>query len=80
MEGMRAAVLWTVRAHRRLGAAVAKPKDAGAGVIEREDIWGRSVAPRLADWAGRPPGRRRVPTCAAAGAHPQGVQGSNGWS
>ena len=55
-------------AHARGGAAVPKLKDGGAGVIEREDIWGRSVAPRLADWAGRPPGRRRVPTCAAAGA------------
>ena len=49
---------------------VVKPKNAGTDVIERGDFWGRSVAPRLADWAGRPPGRRRVPTCAAAGAHP----------
>ena len=46
--------------HPRVGAAMAKPKGAGAGVIEREDIWARSVASRLADWAGRPPGRRRV--------------------
>ena len=30
-----------VRAHPRFGAEVAKLKDAGAGVIEREDIWGR---------------------------------------
>ena len=49
-----------VRAHPWVGAAMAKPKAAGAGVMEREDIWARSVAPRLADWAGRPPGRRRV--------------------
>ena len=55
----------------RVGTAGAvKPKNAGTDVIERGDFWGRSVAPRLADWAGRPPGRRRVPTCAAAGAHP----------
>ena len=55
-------------AHAQVGAAaVAKPKDTRAGVIEREDIWGRSVAPRLADWAGRAPTRRRVLTCAAAG-------------
>ena len=54
-------------AHPWVGTAVAKPKEAGTGAIEREDIRGRSVAPRLADLAGRPPGRRRVHTCAAAG-------------
>ena len=60
---------------KRLGdenaaAPVVKPKNAGTDVTERGNFWGRSAAPRLADWAGRPPGRRRVPTCAAAGAHP----------
>ena len=45
----------------RLGAAVAKPKDARVGVIEREDIWGRPVAPCLARWGARPRSRRVAP-------------------
>ena len=57
-------------AHAQVGAAaVAKPKDARAGVIEREDIWGRSVAPRLAEWGARPPARCRVATSVVADAH-----------
>ena len=49
-------------AHARVGAAVvAKPKDARVGVIEREDIWGRPVAPCLARWGARPRSRRVAP-------------------
>ena len=47
---------------------MAKPKDAGAGVIEREDICGRFIRTSASGADGRP--RPRVATCAAAGAHP----------
>ena len=46
-----------------------KLKDAGAAVIEREDIWGRPVAPRLAEWGARPPARWRVATSVVPDAH-----------
>ena len=45
---------------------------AGTAVMEREDICGRSVAPRLAEWGTRPPARWRVATSVVADAHADG--------
>ncbi len=40
--------------HLRVGTAVPKPNDAGGGVIEREDIWGRPVRTLVGGVDGHP--------------------------